>query len=181
MLKIPDIQFAVHSCARFSTCTKQEHEDAVEFIAKNLKGTSKIGMLFYHKKNEAFKVYADADCSGNNWLKKYAECDPAIVKFRLGWILNDDYCPILWASKMQSKVALNTTEAAYIALSLVLGYTIPLIEWPKSYMMRSNFTFFSLTLMLFAMALRITLLQLKLLSFERCIPELSMLTFTITI
>ena len=96
----PDMQYAVHSCAIFSTCPKQEHGYAVEYIAKHLKGTSKIGMLFHPKKNEAFKVYADSDFSGD-WLKEYAEFDPATAKSRLGWIITYANCPILWASRVQ--------------------------------------------------------------------------------
>ena len=65
MLTRPDIQFVVHSCARYSTCPKQEHGEAVKYIAQYLKGTSEIGMLFHPKKNEAFRVYADANFASN--------------------------------------------------------------------------------------------------------------------
>ena len=37
-------------------------------------------------------------------------------------------CPIIWASKLQSQVALSTTEAEYIAMSMALRDVIPLME-----------------------------------------------------
>ena len=69
MLMHPGIQFVLHLCARFSTCPKQEHGDAIKYLSRYLKGTSEIAMLFHPKKNEVFKVYADADFAGN-WLKE---------------------------------------------------------------------------------------------------------------
>ena len=83
MFMYPDIQFVVHSCARYSTCPKQEHGEAVEYIARYLKGTSEVGMLFHSKKNEPFRAYADANFAGN-WLKEYAEFNPATAKSRSG-------------------------------------------------------------------------------------------------
>ena len=37
-------------------------------------------------------------------------------------------CPIIWASKLQSQVALSTTEAEYIAMSMALRDVIPVME-----------------------------------------------------
>ena len=71
MLTCPDIQFVIHSCVSYCTCPNQEHGEAVEYIDRYLKGASKVGMLFYSKRSETFKVYADADFA-SNWLKEYA-------------------------------------------------------------------------------------------------------------
>jgi hypothetical protein len=46
--------------------------------------------------------------------------DPSTAKSRSGWIIFYTGCPIIWASKLQSQVALSTTEAEYIALSMSL-------------------------------------------------------------
>ena len=75
-------------------------------------------------------VYADSDFAGN-WLKEYAEFDPTTAKSRSGWIIFYAGCPIIWASKLQSQVALSTTEAEYIALSTALRDVIPLMELTK--------------------------------------------------
>ena len=37
-------------------------------------------------------------------------------------------CPVCWASKLQSQVALSTTEAEYIAMSQALCYVIPVMN-----------------------------------------------------
>ena len=37
-------------------------------------------------------------------------------------------CPIIWASKLQTQIALSTTEAEYIALSISLRDTIPIMN-----------------------------------------------------
>ena len=86
---------------------------------------------FHPKKNEAFKVYADANFAGN-WFKEYAEFDPAAAKSRSGWVITYANCTILWASKMQSQVALSTTEAEYISLSSALQDVIPPMDLAKA-------------------------------------------------
>jgi hypothetical protein len=112
----PDIAYAVHQCARFSTCPKKEHGDAIEYICKYLKGTPHIGITLKPIKNQGFRVYADADFSGN-WIKNYPAIDPSTAKSRSGWIITYANCPILWASKLQGPIARSTTEAEYISLS----------------------------------------------------------------
>jgi hypothetical protein len=40
-------------------------------------------------------------------------------------------CPIIWASQLQTEIAMSTTEAEYLALSTALQNTIPLIRLVK--------------------------------------------------
>jgi hypothetical protein len=54
--------------------------------------------------------------------------DPSTAKSRTGYIIQYASCPLLWASKLQTQIALSTTEAEYIALSTALREVIPLIE-----------------------------------------------------
>ncbi len=65
----PDIQFAVHQCARFTHCPKKSHGEAVRRICR---------------------------------------------------------CPCLWASKLQTEIALSTLEAEYIALSTAMRDLLPM-------------------------------------------------------
>jgi KUP system potassium uptake protein len=51
-------------------------------------------------------------------------------------------CPILWASKMQSLIALSTTEAEYIALSTALREVIAILNLMQELKGR-NFVFHS--------------------------------------
>jgi hypothetical protein len=45
---------------------------------------------------------------------------------RAGYIIMYCGCPIHWVSKLQSKIALSTTEAEYIALSMCLRNLLPM-------------------------------------------------------
>jgi hypothetical protein len=44
------------------------------------------------------------------------------------WLCSYGGCPIIWASQLQSEIALSTTEAEYLALSTALRNTIPLMR-----------------------------------------------------
>ena len=123
----PDIVYAVHQCARFSSNPRQEHTDAVEYIARYLKGTSDLGLHFKPDTSKSFECYADADYCGN-WSRSFAETDPSTAKSRSGWIIMYAGCPIIWASKLQTHVATSTTMAEYIALSAALRDVIPIME-----------------------------------------------------
>jgi hypothetical protein len=69
--------------------------------------------------NKGFECYCDADLSGL-WNKAFAQVDPSTSKSRSGWIIFYAGCPVSWASKLQSQVAMSTTEAEYIAMSQAL-------------------------------------------------------------
>eukprot|EP00804_Cyclotella_cryptica_P031159 CCRYP_011766-RB/>CCRYP_011766-RB protein AED:0.29 eAED:0.29 QI:0/-1/0/1/-1/0/1/0/154 len=53
---------------------------------------------------------------------------------RSGWVVFYAACPVIWASKLPSQVALSTTEAEYIAMSMALRDVIPLMELIKEMM-----------------------------------------------
>ena len=106
---------------------RKEHGEALEYIAKYLKDHVDDGIQLTPVRNQGFHVYCDADFAGN-WNRQYAMTDPATAKSRSGWIISYANCPIIWASKLQTQVALSTTEAEYIALSQSLRDTIPLME-----------------------------------------------------
>jgi hypothetical protein len=48
-----------------------------------------------------------------------------------GFVINFAGCPIVWASKMQTAIALSTTEAKYIALSAAMCDIIPIHALPN--------------------------------------------------
>ena len=60
--------------------------------------------------------------------KEGASSDPDTARSRSGYVIEYAGCPIVWASKLQTQIALSTTEAEYIALSIALRDTIPLME-----------------------------------------------------
>ena len=63
--------------------------------------------------------------------KNTAEFDSSTAKSRSGFIIYFAKVPILWTSKLQTQIALSTTEAEYMALSSALREAIPLIELVK--------------------------------------------------
>ena len=46
---------------------------------------------------------------------------------RTGYVIRFMGCPIVWVSKLQTEIALSTTEAEYIALSQAMRDVIPLM------------------------------------------------------
>jgi hypothetical protein len=53
--------------------------------------------------------------------------DPNTARSRMGYIITHAGCPIHWASKMQTEIALSSTEAEYIALSQSMREVIPIM------------------------------------------------------
>jgi hypothetical protein len=130
----PDIMYATHQVAKYSSDSRQTHVEAILYLVRYLKRTRDLGLSFKPSQDKGFECYCDTDFSGN-WNKAFAHVDPSTAKSRSGWIVLYAGCPVCWASKLQSQVALSTTEAEYIAMSMALRDVIPvmnLIEEIKS-------------------------------------------------
>ena len=110
-----DLSYSVHQCAWF--CNSPNHEQALKRICRYLCGTRHKGLIFKPDLSQGFKCYVDVDWAGN-WLKSNPGSPAGDIKY--------DNCPILWGSKMQSLIALSTTEAEIIALSTALREVIHL-------------------------------------------------------
>ena len=121
----PELAFAVHQCARFCEDSKLSHERAVHRIVRYLVGSKDKGLFFKPDASAGIQCYVDADFSGN-WNKHDAE-NPAGVLSRSGYVVMYGNCPLVWASKLQSEIALSNAEAEYIALSQSLREIIPLM------------------------------------------------------
>lgn len=122
----PDIAYAFHQCARFSNDPKASHATAVKHIVKYLMTTKDQG-IYLRPNDHSFDCWVDTDFVGN-WNKVNADVDPSTAKSRTGFIINYGGCPITWASKLQTEVALSTTEAEYNALSTSLRDVIYLMQ-----------------------------------------------------
>jgi hypothetical protein len=68
----------------------------------------------------------DTDFAGG-WCKETSE-DPSSILSRSGYVIRLCGCPILWVSKLQTEIALSTTESEYIALSQAMHEVIPLLD-----------------------------------------------------
>jgi len=69
-------------------------------------------------------MYVDADFAGT-WHQEYSELRDCALS-RTGYIITYCNCPVHWASKLQTEIALSTTESEYIALSMAARELIPL-------------------------------------------------------
>ena len=123
----PDIATATHLCARHCSNPYKSHEEAVKHIGRYLLGTADKGMIMKPDKSlTTLDCYVDADFAGL-WNSEDAE-SPASVVSRSGYVIRYFGCPILWASKLQTEIALSTTESEYIALSTACRELIHLKE-----------------------------------------------------
>lgn len=122
----PDIAYAVHQCARFSADPKQEHGDAIRWLAKYLKGTRDKGMVLKPTKERQLEVFVDADFAGN-WHPDETD-DRDTARSRHGYLVYYAGCPILWKSQLQSECALSSTESEITGLSYSLRDAIPIMN-----------------------------------------------------
>ena len=122
-----DIEYATHQCARFSTCPKTEHGDAVQWIERYLKGTRDQGTIIKPNTN-GLEMYVDADFAGN-WDAKEALNDRDTARSRHGYIISYAGCPIVWKSQLQTEVCLSSTESEYTGLSHSLRGAIPIMNY----------------------------------------------------
>jgi hypothetical protein len=125
----PDISCATHQCAHFAADPKKEHGKAVEWLCRYLASTRDKGIIF-KSTDQSFDVYVDSDYVGN-WDKETAADDIDTARSRTGYVIIYAGCPIIWKSKLQTQIALSTTEAEFMALSTALRETIPLMELVK--------------------------------------------------
>jgi hypothetical protein len=120
----PDISMAVHQCARFSINPRKSHQLAIKRIARYLKATADKGLILRPESDPNLDVWVDADFAGS--YNKSIPDDPSNVLSRTGFAILYAGCPIVWSSKMQTEIALSTTEAEYIALSTAMRDVIPI-------------------------------------------------------
>jgi hypothetical protein len=95
----------------------------------NLKGTSDKGIILRPDKSRGIECYVDASFA-SDWDRTRSE-DPSTVLSRTGYTLLYMGCPVLFVSKMQTEIALSTTEAEYIALSQAMRDLIPFSNMAK--------------------------------------------------
>ncbi|CAH9131081.1 unnamed protein product [Cuscuta epithymum] len=100
----PDIAHAVGVVSRYLSNPGREHWEAVKWILRYLKGTSKL-CLCYGGAKPILEGYTDADMAGDLDSRKSTS----------SYIFTLAGGAVSWQSKLQRCVALSTTEAEYIA------------------------------------------------------------------
>jgi hypothetical protein len=87
------------------------------------KGAKGKGLTFQPTSSLELDLYVDADFAG--WWNHEDDQDPVCVKSRTGYLITLGGCPITWSSKLQTEIALSTTEAEFIALSQAMRELTP--------------------------------------------------------
>lgn len=116
----PDIAYVVSQLARFMAAPTQDHMKAAKRVLRYLAADPGAGLQFKGRKlsrrrgdrnsaaafdNHRLRVYADADFAG----------DQELARSTSGVVAMIGDSPISWTSKLQTLVALSTTEAEMIA------------------------------------------------------------------
>ena len=116
----------VHQAAKFSNNHKNSYDTAAKRTCKRLLNTSNDGLMCKPDASKGLEAFVDADFAGC-FDDNVAE-DPASVHSRTGFIIKHGGCPVTWKSKLQSEIALSTTEAECIALSTALRDTMSIMQ-----------------------------------------------------
>ena len=114
----PDISMGTHQCARFNTNPKLCHEEAIKRVYKYLLATRDKSIVFKPVVSRSLECLVDADVVGG-WADGNQN-DPESVLSCAGYVISYAGCLIHWCSKMETKIALSTTEAEYITLSMAM-------------------------------------------------------------
>jgi hypothetical protein len=102
----PDISYAVGVLSCFTSNPGPAHWKAVKHLFRYLKGTADLRLVYAPDgSGKIFTSYSDADHGGN----------PDNGRSTSGYILKIGTGAISWSLKLQTIVALSTTEAEYVA------------------------------------------------------------------
>ena len=95
---------------------KKPNANVIKHIVRYLVGTKDKGVIFTPTKDLSnFECFVDAGFAENHTTETYE--DPNSVESRTGCVIKYAAYPIIWFSRLQTEIALHTTEAEYIALS----------------------------------------------------------------
>lgn len=108
----PDIIYAINYLSRFNNCFGKEHWIAAKRVLRYLKGTINR-KIAYSKNAESISEicgFSDADFAN----------DPVDRRSTTGFVFIMAGGAITWNSRKQPTIALSTTEAEYMAMSLAV-------------------------------------------------------------
>ena len=86
-------------------------------------------MILKPDSSRGIECHVDASFAGD-WDKSLSHI-PSSVFSRTGYVILYMGCPIIWVSKLQTEIALSTTESEYIALSQAMRDVIPFMNITK--------------------------------------------------
>jgi hypothetical protein len=90
----PEIAYAVHQCARFTSNPKQSHANAIKYLYRCSMATKDKGLILRPNVSRSFEVHINCDFAGN-WVREDAMADPSIAKSSTGYIISYGGCPVI--------------------------------------------------------------------------------------
>jgi hypothetical protein len=110
-----DIAYVVHQAARHTHAPNASHAVAIKIILCYLNDTRTKGIYFKLNDTDRVDCYVDADFAGLFYIEDRQQ--HILAKSCTGYMIMYYGVPLLWMSKMQTRIAMSTMEAKYIALS----------------------------------------------------------------
>ena len=101
----PDLAYSVGKLSRYMSCPTADHLQLAYGVLRYVAGSVDVGITLGGKPNETLKGYCDAD---------YA-ADKDSGKSTSGYVFTLHGGAISWSSRLQSVVAVSTTESEYLA------------------------------------------------------------------
>jgi hypothetical protein len=120
----PEISMATHQLAQLCQDPRLSHEQATTRLGRYLAHTKDRGIVYESDKSMGIECYVDAGFAGG-W-NRTTSADADNIMSHTGFVITYANCPIYWASRLQTEIALSTAKAEYIAMSSALCKVIPL-------------------------------------------------------
>ena len=92
-------------------------------------GTKDRGIVFKPDHKRGLECFVDADFAGG-WNKEDPG-NPDNGLSRTGYVIFYAECPMVFASRMQTEIALSTAKSEYIACSMAMREVISLMQLMK--------------------------------------------------
>ena len=109
----PDLAFVISFLSQFSSCPLKSHHTAVKHVFRYISGTKSFTLKYFQCSNTSaspFSLHGYSDVD-------FANCLDTHRSFSSYYFMLGDAIISWWTQKQQS-VAISTTEAEYMALSL---------------------------------------------------------------
>ena len=125
----PDISMATHQATILCINPKLSDKRAIYRIGGYLKGIKDKGVIFKPNKDKGTEFYVGTDFA-SGWDKVDSGNSEAVLS-RTVYVLMYANFPFIWCYKLQTKIALSTTEAKFIALSQAKKELLPFTNLMK--------------------------------------------------
>jgi hypothetical protein len=122
----PDIAYSVSVASRYLSNPGPKHWLGVKRIMRYLKGTIDYGLCFSFSEKVELVGFSDADWAG----------DLDSRKSTTGYVFTLSGGPVSWTSKRQNTVALSSTEAEYMAVTMTGREAV----WLRTLLQQLGFT-----------------------------------------